>query len=72
MFAVQVIGARMNKNNNCCLYALLAVVVAVLTIVMLRGYGFADLNLFSWLGAVVIIVAVLVCVRCKQSDDQDD
>ena len=62
----------MKKMDNCCLYAILAVVVAMLGLGMLRGYGLGDWNLFSWLGALAIIVAVLVCARCKQIDEQEE
>ena len=58
----------MKNNNKCCLYALVAVVIALLVIGFFWGYGLGDWGLYSWLGALVIIVAVLVCARCKRAD----
>ena len=62
----------MKRKDNCCLYAILAAVVAVLCIGLLRGYGLGDWSLFSWLGALAIIVAVLVCAKCKQLDEREE
>ncbi|MEN8134122.1 MAG: hypothetical protein ABFS18_01120 [Thermodesulfobacteriota bacterium] len=58
-------------KNKCCLSAFFAVVIALLVFGSFWGYGLADWGLLSWLGAVIIIVAVLVCVICKRADRQE-
>jgi hypothetical protein len=62
----------MKKKNNCCLYAVLAAVFAMMGLGLLWDYDFGDWSLFSWLGALAIIVAVLVCARCRQSDEREE
>jgi len=61
----------MKKKDYCCWYALLAMVGGLLLIGLIWGYGLCDWSLFSWLGALTIIIAVLVCVKCKQVDVQE-
>lgn len=61
----------MKDTNKCCVYAGLAVVLALLVIGTCWSYGLADWGLFSWLGAAVIIIAALVCAKCKRADRQE-
>ena len=60
------------KKDNFCLQTSLAMVLAMLVLGVWRGYGLGDWNLFSLLGALAIIAAALVCVKCRPDDDQDE
>jgi len=63
--------ALMGKRNHCCLYAILAATGAVFLIGYLRGYSFPDWAMITWFGALAIVVAALVCMKCKQKDEED-
>jgi hypothetical protein len=63
--------AVMKNRNLCCLYAVLAAIGAVFLISHFRGYNFSDWGMITWFGALAIVVAALVCMKCKRGDEKD-
>lgn len=64
--------ALIRKKDHCCLYAVLAAIGAVLLISFFGGYSFSDWAVITWLGALVIVVAALVCMKCKQREEDQE
>jgi len=69
---VEVMFTHMKKRDNCCLYAVLSAILAIAVIGLVQGYSLKEWNLLSWLGALAIVVAVMVCMKCKQQDEREE
>jgi hypothetical protein len=63
--------AVMKKKDLCCLYAVLAAIGAVFLVSFFLGYNFSDWGMITWFGALAIVVAALVCMKCKRGDEKD-
>jgi hypothetical protein len=68
---VKLMVAVMKKRDQCCLYAVLAAIGAVFLLSFFRGYSLSDWGVITWFGALAIVVAALVCMKCKQEDEED-
>ncbi|MFN2365300.1 MAG: hypothetical protein ABR523_02410 [Desulfurivibrionaceae bacterium] len=53
------------------MYAVLSAITAIATIGLWHGYGLGKWSLFSWLGVVIIIAAVIFCAKCKEPNEEE-
>ena len=63
--------AAMKKKDFCCLYAALAAIGAIFLVSVFSGYSFSDWGKTTWIGVLVVIVAVVVCMKCRREDEED-
>jgi len=60
------------KKDNCCVFALVMAVVAIVFVSFFGGYLFTEWDTASWLAALVVVIAAFICMRCRQSEDKED
>lgn len=66
-------GGAMNFLNNCnCLLAGLIAFAVILAIGLAHGYAILQWTSISWLGAIVIVVCAVFCLRCRQIEDKKE
>ena len=63
--------AAARKRDLCCLYAIMAAIGAVLLISLFRGYNFSDWAMITWIAALAVVVAAVICTKCRQEEDKE-
>ena len=61
----------MKKKDLCCLFAVLAAIVAITLVSLFSGYNLSAWGIVTWVGVVVVIGAALVCFKCRQQEEED-